>query len=566
MVEQEVSMLRIRHEEELEKKDAEASELRNRLSIIHIEHEKELEEKNVKVSKLRDEASVMHTQQKQELEEKDVEISKLRDEVSMVRLQCKQELEAEKAESAKMRDDLHYQYQQDLDKKDAESAKVRDDLDKLKQQLAAERVSSSSQEAKLREIATLKTNEADQLRERLSLAQQGARQMALGMKTFFDRIRSKMDDLHQHGSKIYEWLTDVEKGARHEPFNPAPYNRDQLADAALSMFGVSKDGFSVGDTRWWNNEDWEAILLGFCESNRLFGDLKRPEEAHPASTNTPNDTTGTWSILGELSDDELALVPRVQNPLETGIGSHISNGGPAVGEVAQQPDETGDGTRQQTLDEMQSSVGGSANESSVAAATTASHDNPSGPSSAIASFDDRQSNANPSIQESEAVDTLDIDLEEDTAELRHPSATGSGEADPSPSAEIEAFSIQELTASPQADQLARPHSPQGSYSIAPTTPSSAKSKAASTPTSNDTPTTISQTSPESAKQEAQAKEAQSLSERKTKKNKKKYEKKKAKAAEMTADQKAAKQSKRLERKERAVARKAAEAEQGGNET
>ena len=519
--------------------------------------------------KVEQEVSTLRSQQAKELERKEAEAGRLRNEVSSTRSQYHQELKEQKAEVEKLRNEvstIRLQHKQELEDEKAGAAKCRSDLNKLKQQHAAERTSSSSRGANLKEIATLKTNEADRLRERLSLAQQRVRQMALGMKTFFNHARSWMDNLHQHGSKMYEWLTDVEKGARHEPFNIVPYTRDELADAALSMFGVSKNGDYLADTRWWHKEEWESTLLGFCEANRLFGDLDRPKEADAASNQAADDTSGTWNILGELSDDELALVPHVQNRHASEIVDQVPSQEPARTGAAQQSPTTEDGTPQRTLDEMQSSIRSFSHDSSVAAAAMPSHDDPVGSSSAEGSFThDRQANPVSSTPEFEASDTLDIDMQDDISNVEHRSATGWYEPHQSSSTKDEEVSMQQTTGESQAGHM-EPPSFEDTNSIPPTTPSSARSNAASTPASRETPQTAPQDSPESAKQGEQEEESQSLSERKAKKNKKKYEKKKAKAAEMTADQKAAKQAKRLERKERAAARKAAEGHQGDNET
>ena len=88
------------------------------------------------------------------------------------------------------------------------------------------------------------------------------------------KFRLCLNQSFEHGRAFYKWLTNMEKGARLEPFEPPEISREELAAISLTMLGILPNGNHRCRADWWHQQDWEQH---FCTTNDLFGDCSQED-------------------------------------------------------------------------------------------------------------------------------------------------------------------------------------------------------------------------------------------------------------------------------------------------
>ena len=104
-----------------------------------------------------------------------------------------------------------------------------------------------------KEIA--KTRKVEKVLERTQLC---CRWLAIGMKEFFAKFRLCLDQSFEYGRVSYKRLTNMEKRARLEPFEPPVISREELAVMTLTMLEISPNGNYHYRTDWWHQQDWNS--------------------------------------------------------------------------------------------------------------------------------------------------------------------------------------------------------------------------------------------------------------------------------------------------------------------
>ena len=532
--------------------------------------------------------------------EVDKQLLRFREEMSEQEKFHRLELDARDVE-AKKRDEV-------ITKQDAEIKKLYGQLklanDSNMQASDAKRRQKIMTDLEMEKAIEKEITETRKVGKVLERTQMCCRWLAIGMREFFAKFRLCLDQFFEYGRVTYKWLTNMEKGARLEPFEPPVISREHLAAISMTMLGMSPNGNHHCRTDWWHQQDWEQRMLHFCKTNDLFGECGQEyndaKEAQPLKwqrydwgfvSREANGETGSevWpdkEVEPERDGDVAASssnTESAQNHPEKELTSPISPSWPAsvseddkpIDEVCQDINDNEnssddfEGLKSAADEQNQQQVASDENRSASydANGLEPSEESPSltfsVPEEDDSDFDETASQhslSDPSeskdmpsqhvnLGSADVAFSIDVQTTEQLINISSPPSNVS-----QPKQEAPADDLPSTTPSHTIDDIIT--SDEETDNVADTAGTSPASPAL--PSLGDISSTASTGSDTviAPEQPAKKKSNKKSADRKAKVNQKNYEKKKAAAADMTADQKAAKNAKRREQKARAAERKA----------